>query len=194
MVRAIAQAENQAFLRGDGTGGSPRGLRFWCQNANVMTSAGTTLTNILTDLANAVVTLKNANVPMTACGWIMAPRSEMALMKIQNSNGFYVFRDEMLSGKLWGFQYKTTTQVPTNLTDHGGATESEVYLADFDECVIGESMNLAIDASSEAAYFDGSNVIAAYSQDQTVVRAIEEHDFAVRRDQAVAVLNGVNWS
>lgn len=194
MVRAIAQAENNAFLRGDGTAGSPRGLRYWAQGGNITKSAGTSLANMTTDLSNAILSLKNNNVPMTRCAWIMAPRTEQALLKIQNTNGFYVFRDEMLRKQLWGFPYATTTQVPTNLTDWGGTTETELYLVDFDEVVIGESMNLAVDASSEAAYYDGASVQAAYSQDQTVVRCITEHDLAVRRDQAIAIINGVTWS
>ena len=99
----------------------------------------------------------------------------------------------MMRGSLWGYPYGVTTQVPENLTDHGNVDESEVYFADFADCVIGEAQRLILDASAEAAYSDGVNVIAAFSQDQTVVRTIAEHDFVVRRDVSVCVLNGVRW-
>ena len=146
------------------------------------------------DLGKLISALLNNNVPMTRPAWYFAPRTYIYLTTVQNSNGFYVFRDEMLTnGTLWGFPYGYTTSVPINLTDWGGTTETEVYLVDLDDAVIGEAANLIIDVSSDAAYYDGSNVISAFSQDTTVLRAIEEHDFAMRRQESVALLNGVNW-
>ncbi len=59
---------------------------------------------------------------------------------------------------------------------------------------IGDNLNLTIDVSQEAAYYDGANVVAAFSQDQLVIRAIAEHDFVLRYDKAVAVLAGVDWA
>ena len=71
--------------------------------------------------------------------------------------------------------------------------ESEITFADFDDVVIGEAMSLRIDASQEASYIEGSTLVSAFSQDQTVVRCITEHDFGVRRDVSVCIMNGVNW-
>ena len=68
---------------------------------------------------------------------------------------------------------------------------SELYLVDFDDMVIGESQNLIIDASTEAAYDDNGTVRAAFSLDQTVIRAIEEHDFAARRAEAIVVITAL---
>jgi heptaprenylglyceryl phosphate synthase len=59
--------------------------------------------------------------------------------------------------------------------------------------VIGDALNLQIDVSQEAAYHDGSNVVAAFSLDQTVIRAIIETDMVMRHDAAVTVLSGVKW-
>jgi HK97 family phage major capsid protein len=136
----------------------------------------------------------NNNVPMSRPGWIFSPRTFNYLMTLTNTNGFFLFRQEMMGGNLWNWPYRVTTQVPINLTDHGGTTESEIYLADFDDAVIGEAQSLMIDVSQEAAYHDGSNVVAAFSQDQTVIRSIAEHDFAMRRAVSIAVLNGVTWA
>jgi hypothetical protein len=41
---------------------------------------------------------------------------------------------------------------------------------------------------------EGSSLVSAFSQDQTVIRAITEHDFGVRRDVSVMVMNGVCWA
>lgn len=195
VVRALAQRENQAFLRDAGSASSPKGLRYWAASANVLAANGTvSLANVTTDLGKLVLQLKNNNIPMTRPAWIMAPRSEHYLATVQDGNGNFTYRQEILAGRLWGWPTAITTEIPTNLTDGGGSNESEVYLVDMADAVIGEAMRLIVDSSSEAAYHDGSAVVAAYSQDQTVIRAIAEHDFAMRREESVAVLNQVTWS
>jgi len=93
----------------------------------------------------------------------------------------------MLRGK----PLRTTTQVPINL---GSGSDSELYLADFANVVIGDSEGITLDVSSEAAYFDGSNVVSPFSRDETVIRAIQQHDIEIRQDFAVAVLTGVTWA
>src|SRR4029077_17095780 len=101
-------------------------------------------------------------------------------------------------GTFWGWPYGVTTAIPVNLNASGvvssGSTNSEIYLVDFADVALGEGLNLTIDASQEAAYFDGSTVISAYSQDQTVIRAIAEHDLVMRREESVAVMKKVIYS
>lgn len=195
IVKSLAVTEDQAFLRGDGTNGSPKGLRYWAQAANIVASAGTSLANVQSDLGNAIQALLNANVMPGKWGWIMSPRTYVALTTITNTNGFYVFRDEMVNGKtLWGYPFKYTTGVPINLTVGANSDCSEVYLVNFDDMMIGDNLNLSIDVSQEAAYYDGSGVVAAFSQDQTVIRALAEHDFAARFAPAIAVVTGVRWT
>jgi HK97 family phage major capsid protein len=124
---------------------------------------------------------------MTRPGWLMSPRSWNNLSLAQTTTGAFAFRDEMARGTLMGYPFCLTTQVP------GTGATGELYLADFADVVIGESLNLLVDASMEAAYFDGSSVQAAFSLDQTVIRVIAEHDFALRRDVSAAVMTGMSW-
>jgi HK97 family phage major capsid protein len=112
-------------------------------------------------------------------------------MTIRDGNGNFAYRDEMLAGTLWGFPFGTTTAIPTNLG--GGSDESEIYFVDFADAIIGEAQTLTVDASTEASYKSGGNLVSAFSKDQTVIRAIEEHDFAMRHDASVAVLTAVKW-
>jgi len=111
-------------------------------------------------------------------------------MTVRDGNGMYAFRAEMLAGNLWGYPFGVTTQIPETL---GSGSDSEVYFVDFADAVIGEAEMLTVDASMEAAYYDGSAIQAAYSRDQTVVRVIEAHDFGMRHEASVAVLTGVTW-
>lgn len=195
VVRSLAVTEDQAFLRGDGTNGSPKGLRYWVPTGNLVPSSGTSLTNITADLGNALLALMNANTMAGNWVWILSPRSWKALTTIQNTNGFYVFRDEMVNQKtLWGFPFKVTTSIPITLTVAPNSDCSEVTLVNMDDMAIGDNLNLTIDVSQEAAYYDGVAVVAAFSQDQTVIRAIAEHDFVARYADAISVITGVRWS
>ena len=84
--------------------------------------------------------------------------------------------------------------ITLDTTGLGNDNESEIYLVDFSQVLIGESQGLLVDSSQEAAYHDGSSVQAAFSLDQTVVRAIAEHDLGMRHDKGVTMLTGVTWA
>lgn len=195
MIRGMAQRENQAFLRDPGTDATPKGLRYQLDPANLLdvSNPTTSLQTVATDLGRCLLQLINANVPVTRGGWLFAPRIWNYLRMLQTTTGAFIYQAEMNQGLLLGYPYKWSTQIPTNLSDHGRTNETEIYFADFDDVVIGEAMNLRIDASMEASYIDGGTLVSAFSQDQTVVRAITEHDFGVRRPVSVCVMNGVTW-
>lgn len=195
----MAVREDQAFLRGTPTDASPKGLRYWANEANVFNVTGSTggTTNIdaiTVSLGNLILKLQNNNVPMIRPVWILAPRTVMNLMTTRvSSTGDYAFREEMSRGTLWGIPFLQTTQVPINLSDGTNADCSEVYLVDMADVVIGDSERLIIDASSEAAYEEGGSVKAAFSRDETVIRGIAEHDLVMRRDVSAAVGKNVRW-
>jgi HK97 family phage major capsid protein len=207
-IRALSAREDLAFIRGDGTSGTPKGLLNWVAAANKFDANATVnLANVTTDLGRAMQLIMDANITLiiqqgatggvdVRPGWIFSPRTWRYLTTVQTSNGQYAFRDEMLRGTLWGFPYRVTTQVPQTMTAAGvttGGTRSEVYFGAFAHAVIGESLGLIVDASQEAAYHDGTGVVAAFSQDQTVIRVIAEHDFALRHDAAFSVIQNVLW-
>lgn len=207
-VRAMSAREDLAFIRGDGTDGTPRGLRSWIAAANRFDAESTvSLAGVTSDLGNCMRVIMDQNINLVLQqgatgaidvrpGWIFSPRTWKYLTTVQTANGQYAFRDEMLRGTLWGFPYRVTTQVPTTMTSAGastGGTLSEVYFGAFAHAVIGESLGLIVDASQDAAYHDGSNVVAAFSQDQTVIRVMAEHDFALRHEGAFALIEKVSW-
>lgn len=197
LVEGMRVKEDEKFIRGDGTDGAPKGLLNWATGSNKIAANGTVnLSNTFEDLGKLVLALQEGNVPMTTPGWIWAPRTEQFLQTALNANGVPAFRDEMQGGTLWGFPYANTTSIPITLdtTGAGSDDESEIYFVDFGQAIIGESADLQVSASDTAAYHDGSNVIAAYSQDQTVIRAIAEHDFGMRHSEAISVLTGVDWA
>jgi HK97 family phage major capsid protein len=194
VVNGLAVRKDQAFLRGQGTDATPKGLRFWCSTANLISGAGSNgialYATVLGTLINKLIT---GNAPMMKPAWIMSPRTYMSLFMVRSTTGDFILRAEMALGTLFGYPFKVSTQVPENLTDGGGTTETEIYFCDFGDVIVGEAQNLVIDASSQAAYEEGGTVKAAFSRDETVIRAIDEHDLVVVRDACLAIANKVAW-
>lgn len=194
-IRSMASREDLAFIRNDGTSGTPRGLKNWIHASNKFNAASTvSLAGVTSDLGQAMQLIMDADITLIAQqgatggvdarpGWILSPRAWRYLTTVQTGTGQHAFRDEMLRGTLWGFPFRVTTQ----------CENTTVYFGCFAHAVIGESTGLIVDASQEAAYHDGSGVVAAYSQDQTVIRVIAEHDFALRHDKSFALIQAVTW-
>lgn len=196
LVQVLARREDAAFIRGDGSSDSPRGFLSFCQAGNVINSTAVfALSTVAQELGGAVNKLESANVPIIRPVWLMNPRSKNYLYNVQNAVGAYVYRDEMNEGKLLGIPFKITTQIPTNLTVGGNNDCSEVYLVDMAHAMILDSMTLELAVSREGTYTDANgNTVSVFQSDQTLVRAIAEHDFQMRHDEAIAVIKGVRWA
>lgn len=192
VVAAMAQRFDLAAIRGTGFSSTPKGLRYWAPAGNLLPANGTVnLANVTDDLRDLVLLLRSANVRMIRPGWIFSPRTELFLMTIRDGNGNYAFREEMMRGLFWGWPWKSTTQIPENLG--GGGNESEIYLADWADVILGEQEGLMIDTSNEASYVESGTTKSAFSRDQTVVRAIQLHDTGMRHDASIAVMTAVLW-
>jgi len=200
MVRSMALREDIAFIRDDGTENKPKGMYYWAASDNKFNvsddSGSTTLDTVTNDLIKALFKLEGKDVPMTRVGWIFHPRTKYFLMKLRDGNGNYAFREEMQNGMLLGYPFMTTTQIPTNLdaSTDGDDDESEIYLADFGQLIIADNTELIIDVSTEASFYDGSSQVSAFDNDLTLMRAIARHDFGSRYDEAISVIEAVDWS
>jgi len=197
LVAALAQRMDAAFIRGAGTAFTPRGLRFQAvgspfETTHLLSVTGAdNLNDITTNLGRLELALMNANVPMTRAGWLMSPRTYMRLLNIRDGNGNFAF-PEMQRGELRGKPFRVTTQIPQNLGT--GGNETELGLIDFAHVVVGEHMGIEVSLSTEAAYRDASNNLqAAFSRDETVMRAIAQHDIGLRHLPAAAWLTNVTW-
>ena len=208
LIAAIAQKEDEAFIRGPVSTQqvTPKGLLYWAPQSNIIhANASVSLDTVTDALSKAVLALKEANVRFVRPGWIMSPRTEMYLLTVRDGYDNYAFRSEMLTGKLFGFPYAVTTVIPENITTEDPnnpgqfltVPSAEMYLVDFADAVIGESMQLAIDVSTEASYDiftdQGQVPVSAFTHDQTLIRVITEHDFVMRHPESVAVITGIKW-
>lgn len=193
IVRSLAVTEDAALLRSNGTGGNPKGLRYWAAAGNITPAGTVSVANVTSDLGKNLYLLMNNNVPITKGAWFFSPRTWYYLYTVRDAIGNFAFKPEMEQGRLYGFPFYVSTSIPITLTVGANSDCSEVYFVNMDDMAIGDSQRLLVDVSDTAAYHNGSSVVAAFSLDQTVIRAIAEHDFVARDPNAIAVLTGVRW-
>lgn len=192
LLASASVKEDQQFLRGVGSAVAPTGVRNLIVAGNVLVmTAAPDLKTVTSDLGRLMLAVKNANVPMLRCGWVMSPTVREFLAGLRDGNGNIVYPSIEANGTLKGYKIGETTSVPDNLGV--GGDESELYFGDWSQFLIGDTYQVALAASDTAAYDDGGTIRAAFSNDETVVRLIEEHDTQLRHDKAAAVLTGVTW-
>ncbi|MEZ5537634.1 MAG: phage major capsid protein [Thiolinea sp.] len=194
LTTSMGLREDLAFIRGDGSSNTPTGLRNLTPAANVLIAGSeTTVQAIQNELGRMELALMNANVRMIRSGWIMSPTTYVFLHNLVDGNGNKVF-PEVANGQLRGKPFRTTTQVPANLG--AGGNETELYLADFADVVIGEGADVSIAVSTEASYKDPStgDMISAFSRNQTLIRVMSAHDFGLRHDESTVVMTGITWT
>jgi len=191
LVRSAAVKEDQQFIRGTGSTVAPAGLRSLIVGGNVLVAgADSTLVSVTSDLAKLRLKVVNANIPMVKCGYIMSPTVQTFLENLRDGNGNKAY-PEVAEGRLGIYPIGVTTSVPDNLG--AGGNESEIYFGDFEQFWIGDTYQTTLTASTEAAYEEDGKMMSAFSNDETVIRLIQEHDTELRYDSAFAVLTAVKW-
>lgn len=191
LLEGVAVKEDAQFIRGVGDATTPSGIATLMAAGNkIVMTANPNLVTVTNDLMRLRLKVINANVPMISCGWIMSPRTKMFLETLRDGNGNIAF-PEVAQGKLYGYPIGMTTSVPDNLGV--GGNESEIYFGDFSQLLIGDTEAVTIASSDTAAYDDAGTIRSAFSNDETVVRLIAEHDTGTRYNVAFALLSGVTW-
>ncbi len=194
LVTSAGIKEDQQFTRGTGSSTAPAGLLTLIPAGNKLAiTANPTLATVTADLGRVRLKVIGANVPMAKCGWLMSPRSAMFLSTLRDGNGNTAFPTMSdAEPTLYGYPVGVTTSVPDNLG--AGTNESEIYFGDFEQFLIGDTYQVTLAASTEAAYDDNGTMRSAFSNDETVIRLIQEHDTQLRYDAAFAMLTGVTWA
>ena len=63
------------------------------------------------------------------------------------------------------------------------------------EAMLFDAMTLELAVSREGSYYDANACLqSAFQNDETLIRAIAEHDFLMRHDASVAVIQTVRWA
>lgn len=190
--RRIAVREDAAFIRDDGTENKPKGMRYWALAANVTASAGATAANVENDVEDLINGLELNNVGLDNVAIFMNPRSKNHLLNLRDANGNLIFPEiRGATPRIFDYPVFSTNNIPRNLG--GGSNESEIYFVNMDDVIIAESSGLMLEVDSSASYNDGGGLVSAFQRDETLVRAITHHDFAVTHEESIAIKTGVTW-
>lgn len=199
MTNAMAEREDTAFIRDTGNLGTPKGVRYWAQAANITASAAAddgsapTLAEVETDIRVALGFLEDNDVRMLQPGWMMSPRSRRYVSFLRGSQDAIAFPDMRQNPPtLMGFPVGLTNNIPNNLG--GNTRESELYLVDFADVVIGEMSTLSVSVSQEATYTNSAGqTVSAWDRDETVIKVLQHHDMVVRHPESVAVITDIPY-
>jgi HK97 family phage major capsid protein len=79
-----------------------------------------------------------------------------------------------------GYDYKTSTTIPTNLTYGNGTDITELYFANWQEVILAMWGGVQIMATKEAG--------DAFQKNQTWIRIIQDVDIAIRHPQSFCIV------
>lgn len=130
--------------------------------------------------------LKN-NVYADALGFVFNTSVEQFFKSIRDSVGGFIFAEEMNKQRtLAGYPYRTTNLIDTV----DGKTK--IAFGNWNDLIIGEQGALEIETSREGSWTDeAGNLVSAFENDQTLIRAIDNVDVGLRHDESFVVATGV---
>lgn len=181
MVQQSKLAMDYAAMFGSGSEYAPRGIKNTVDVHKSTVGALPTASNI-TGPPQAV---EGSNANMVRPGWIFNSVFKWLVYNITDGNGAFIYRDEMDKGKLLGFPYVVSNQIPTGTT---GKNVTDVFFGDFAEWLIGDQLTLEMKVFDQASYKDENGVTqSASDNDQTVFQGLMIHDMAASHGEVFAV-------
>lgn len=199
LIASIARKLDVAYIRGDGTNGSPTGLlnQSGISKSDVTSNAGS-LDDVVAVLKGMKAQLMRGNSRMIRPGFILhSDVMNFIASKRDSVGGWFRYAEELDAGKLEGVPFAISNQVPVNLANVGGTARTkgtEIYLADFADVLVGNTLNVQVETSREASYVEGGNLTSAWARDTTAFRVITEVDLALRHPESVAVRRVDSWT
>jgi HK97 family phage major capsid protein len=130
--------------------------------------------------------LKN-NVYADALGFVFNTSVEQFFKSLRDNVGGFIFAEEMNKQRtLAGYPYRTTNLIDTV------EGKTKIAFGNWNDLIIGEQGALEIETSREGSWTDeAGNLVSAFEQDQTLIRAIDNVDVGLRHDESFVVATGV---
>jgi len=183
ITKALAREVDRVALRGEGTETRPLGI---ANTPNIGTyplgtDGGYLLFEHITDMEGV---LEDANALDGRLGvvWHGKVKRRLKKMRIPQWNGDtagqYVMlpmTDQMLRDLL-GYDFRVSSQIPTDLVKGTSEDCSEVYFGNWEELLIGQWGGIEILASQETS--------DAFQKNQTWIRVIQEVDCGLRHEES----------
>lgn len=182
LYKVMMLKKEYTSLYGTGVSGIPAGI------ANIITSTqkvGSSSTALTRDIPFEMLGRITSTDVNPSFGWLMHPRIFFYFMNLKTTTGAFIYRDEMSKGTLCGYPIAFTTQ--SSFTDTGTFSTSygDVWLANWNELIVGTFRNMEVQVSTEGTFIDGDgNMISCFANDLISVRFIDSHDFNTRHNEA----------
>lgn len=119
------------------------------------------------------------NIDDSSAGWVMNSMLEGIFMNMKTSTGAYIYRDEMISGKLLGFPYKISNQIAVKdkMTD--------LVFGNWSDMLVGDQMGLETYTTLDGSWTDENGVTHnAFDENMTATRATMYDDIGVRHEES----------
>ena len=185
LERAVSQAEDSAFINGDGTNGSVLGILRQASSAlSSASSTGSTaaLKNELKAMRKTVRANEHVVDPSDGA-YLMDTDIEEDLMDVyQGDNLMY---PEMASGRIRRYSYHAGNNMPTGVN----------AFADMGEVFIGQSDNIDYEVFNSGDVIDSAGTrVSLISSYQAAARIVMHHDINLRRATAISQRTGCDYS
>ena len=123
------------------------------------------------------------NVDDLGLGWTFNSMLEGYLMNMKTTTGAYIYRDEMNSGKLLGFPYKVSNQIPTD------NNKTAMFFGNWADLLIGEQLGLETYTTLDGSWTDEDGAQRnAFEDNLVATRALMYVDIAVRHAESFAYI------
>lgn len=120
------------------------------------------------------------NIDDQKLGWTFNSILEGFLMNMKTTTGAYIYRDEMNAGKLLGFPYQVSNQIPTDKT---GLTD--MCFGNWADLMVGEQMGLETYTTLDGSWTDEEGVQHnAFEENLAATRALMYVDIAARHKES----------
>lgn len=120
------------------------------------------------------------NVDDQYLGWAFNSVLEGYLMNMKTTTGAYIYREEMNAGKLLGFPYKVSNQIPT---DSNGLTE--LCFGNWADMLVGEQLGLETYTTLDGSWTDDMGIQHnAFEENLAATRALMYADIAARHKES----------
>ncbi len=120
------------------------------------------------------------NIDDIKAGWAMNSMLEGVFMNMKTTTGAYIYREEMATGKLCGFPYKVSNQIPTSAD---GLTD--LFFGNWSDLLIGDQMGLETYTTLEGTWTDEDGVQHnAFEENLAATRALMYDDIGVRHAES----------
>lgn len=205
LARVMAAREDLAFMRGDGSQETPRGLTYWARQiaghsfARSLDTGAVTIQTITDDITKAFRLIEDENVAMMSIGTIMKPRTYWGLLAKRNATTQVEIWPELRLGQWYGYPLRRTTQIPQNQAGDGQGNgtnnKAEIIVADFETAAIAETEAMEVNAFPGGAYVNANgNVASGITNRETVITAEAGHDFGcLLRGKEVVEITSVDY-